>query len=941
MNSKNNPDDVEMVFWKREEMVLQICDFVSTRVNWLPKDQNLIEIAKELNIGLDSLVFVDDSPREIELIRQTLPEVVALQFPSEAAEVKILIEKLYAIFNNGPVTDEDKRRSELYQLSNSRTRLKAQTASMEEYLQALDLRVIIRRGRENLTYAARIAQLTQRTNQFNLTGARFTEEQINGFIRLSGDEAVEIKQRVYSLEMIDKFGNAGLVAVMIVSRHPDDYFQGRPVYRCRIEGFYFSCRAIGLTLEDAFMAWVVKNLREENVYGLEGWYKRTERNSQVEKLYSRFGFQQIGDDRWEAYLPDFDMRFPAWIRVITPDAAGNEDDYHHGSTTDGGKNDSDHRKMEDAISRSWRQAARIGDLDAIRAMGVTDFADALGVRTLDAAVRVDFIEIKHEESLIAISDNTWKHIRKIRHDPEFMSGLEDPSIIRGVLAKAPADERDFQQACIYKALNRSLQGPGIYLVGGFNEFYIKSSFFHELLEFNIANAGCQDEMMVKIARHASIKVIEHEMRFACLMGDYELNRVVYDYWRCEQQRLDLRNQNNHLFVKRYRAQLHDLVSLAGHPMKQISAENRLPETILFKDESSRLWDQARAAVKKGNRIDFADGGILIGCCLKPGNLSAAIEPDRSEKFIPELCAPGKCPEWKDLKHTTRDILRKNLSIYARIRAQRIQPVMVANHIAGKDGVPILAIDKRNGRFIFSALHEGKLYVPLSLLKLLIEKDRNDEIQLLLDLADELIAHNDQAKQKDWERFCAFVVREWAMESIKKWYIPAEERLFGVTCIKLLQSAAYLRRSTEGLGRVDLHMHSVYSDGFFTPAHLVVEYWLKGFSVMSITDHDTFDSQPEAIAAADILGNIQYMPGIEMTVYTPDHKAESVHLLGHWRKGNNAFLSWLEEAREKGWLEGIETSRNKAREIAGRILAEYNRQCPKELRITDEDIRKVF
>ena len=316
MNSKNNPDDVERVFWNREEMVLVICDFISTRVNWLPKDQNLREIAKELNIGLDSLVFIDDSPREIELIRRNLPEVIALQFSSEPAAVKRLIEELYTVFKKGPVTDEDKRRAELYQTNNIRKQLKAEVASPEEYLCALDLRIIIREGKENLPYAARIAQLTQRTNQFNLTGARFTEEQISGFIRSLDNKPAATRQRVYSLEMRDKFGDNGIVGAMVLAQLPDGYCCEQLVYRCRIEGFYLSCRAIGLTLEDALMAWVVKRLIGENVRRIEGRYYKTERNGQVENLYSRLGFPKTGENSWEALLPVIDINFPDWIRIV-------------------------------------------------------------------------------------------------------------------------------------------------------------------------------------------------------------------------------------------------------------------------------------------------------------------------------------------------------------------------------------------------------------------------------------------------------------------------------------------------------------------------------------------------------------------------------------------------------------------------------------------------
>ncbi|MFA5373844.1 MAG: PEP/pyruvate-binding domain-containing protein, partial [Candidatus Omnitrophota bacterium] len=173
-----------------------------------------------------------------------------------------------------------------------------------EYLNSLGLKVITREGVENVHYAGRIAQLTQRTSQFNLTGKRFTEEQVQALILSDKD------YRVYSLQMADKFGDAGIVAVMIVS-----VSYGSDTIKCGIEGFYLSCRAIGLTIENALMAAVVKYLSEGDIHIVEGWYCRTERNSHVEDLYPRFGFGISGKDRWMILLPGFEMKSPGWIRI--------------------------------------------------------------------------------------------------------------------------------------------------------------------------------------------------------------------------------------------------------------------------------------------------------------------------------------------------------------------------------------------------------------------------------------------------------------------------------------------------------------------------------------------------------------------------------------------------------------------------------------------------
>ncbi|MBM3244799.1 MAG: HAD-IIIC family phosphatase, partial [Candidatus Omnitrophica bacterium] len=307
INSKNNPQDIEEALKKHPDMVLKKTDFAAIKANWQDKATNMREIAQELNIGLGSLLFLDDSVQQRELIRNNCPEVLVIDLPQEADNWINLLENL-GLFEPRIVTKEDAARTESYAAKKQREELKQQTGSLEAYYRSLGMRAIFRKNQANRPYISRIAQLSQRTHQFNLTGKRYSEAQVEALLIPDNNYSV------YTIELIDKFGNSGIVGLMVVT---DGYL---------IEEFCLSCRALGLTVENAFMAYVSKDKHVNHNYPLCGIYKSTAKNALFSGTYEQLGFhkeEERADGRVIWRLSER-LEPPGWITLIpsipiTPD----------------------------------------------------------------------------------------------------------------------------------------------------------------------------------------------------------------------------------------------------------------------------------------------------------------------------------------------------------------------------------------------------------------------------------------------------------------------------------------------------------------------------------------------------------------------------------------------------------------------------------------------
>lgn len=233
--SKNNPDDVTAVFDLHRNMPLQWADFVATRVNWLPKSENLRSMARELSLGLDSFIFLDDNPAEVAEVRAHCPEVQAITLPANRDHVSPFLDRVW-VFDQPTITSEDKHRTERYHEDVIR-RAAATSMSYTEFLLGLNLKIDIREL-EGAAEIDRAAQMTQRTNQFNFTTRRYTTAQFREAIGTSSTKAL-------TAFVSDRYGDYGQVGLITYNVKHD---------ALRIDTFLLSCRALGKGVEHAMMA---------------------------------------------------------------------------------------------------------------------------------------------------------------------------------------------------------------------------------------------------------------------------------------------------------------------------------------------------------------------------------------------------------------------------------------------------------------------------------------------------------------------------------------------------------------------------------------------------------------------------------------------------------------------------------------------------------------
>jgi FkbH-like protein/FkbM family methyltransferase len=228
--SRNNEADVFEVFRKRPEMPLRPGHLAAWRVNWQPKSENLRELARELNLGLDSFVFFDDSPMECAEVRAGCPEVLTIQLPKDSALMPNFLKHVWGLEPRA-VTGEDQKRTQMYRQNIEREQLRKQSLTLADFLASLDLKVTI--GAAQAAQVARIAQLTQRTNQFNCTTIRRTDAEVRQLLDTGGKTCLTI-------EVQDRFGDYGLVGVVICECTAETL---------EVETFLLSCRVLGRGVE--------------------------------------------------------------------------------------------------------------------------------------------------------------------------------------------------------------------------------------------------------------------------------------------------------------------------------------------------------------------------------------------------------------------------------------------------------------------------------------------------------------------------------------------------------------------------------------------------------------------------------------------------------------------------------------------------------------------
>lgn len=286
--SKNNEVDVRELWSGHPSVLLREEHFASLRINWQDKATNIREIAAELNIGLDSMVFIDDNPAERELVKSMLPEVAVPEFPVHPYGLPEFIRRITSdYFTVYSLTAEDMAKTEQYRNNARRAAQKARFADMDEYIRSLEIRLTIA-GVTPLT-VERAAQMTQKTNQFNLTTRRYTDADIRNFVRSGA--------KVITLGVADKFGDNGITGLMIVT-----YADPQTAV---IDTLLMSCRILGKGIEYAFVSCVLRRLFAEGTTLVEASYVPTSKNGLTADFYPKCGFGTVADGRYRLVAEEF------------------------------------------------------------------------------------------------------------------------------------------------------------------------------------------------------------------------------------------------------------------------------------------------------------------------------------------------------------------------------------------------------------------------------------------------------------------------------------------------------------------------------------------------------------------------------------------------------------------------------------------------------------
>jgi FkbH-like protein len=295
--SKNNLDDVKELFEKNQMMVLNESDFICKKINWINKADNLKSIAKELNLGLDSIVFIDDNPVEQKIVSDILPEVKVPLFPKAIEELNswFILDVIYPYFSKTLLTKEDIEKADQYVRNQQRSEVQ-NTLDLDGFIKSLDIRLNIFQNEDR--YVSRISQLTQKTNQFTLTTKRYQENEIKKMI-LKGD-------LIYALDYSDRFGKEGIVgsAIVLLSQKT-----------AKIDSFLMSCRIIGRNVEFNFILNIIYSLKAIGVIKVVATYLETKKNKMVSSFYDDCGFEKISETDYSQEIDILIMQLKKKLKI--------------------------------------------------------------------------------------------------------------------------------------------------------------------------------------------------------------------------------------------------------------------------------------------------------------------------------------------------------------------------------------------------------------------------------------------------------------------------------------------------------------------------------------------------------------------------------------------------------------------------------------------------
>lgn len=304
MCSKNNQADVDEVLQRHPHMLLRQEHFAARRVNWISKPDNLISLAEELNLGVDSFIFVDDSDHECAAVRDRLPQVEVIQVPSRPVDVANCLDAV-ARLEVLSLTAEDLQKTAMYAQERQRREILEQASTSSnsaDYLARLGMKMQITLAPS--AHVPRLSQLTKKTNQFNLTTRRYEEHELRAFI--ASDTWL-----VADFSLADRFGDSGIVGLAMFKR------LGSGV--AELDTFLMSCRVIGRQAESTFLQALLEILANQGVNEVHADYLQTAKNSLVKNLLPQEGFQPSAE-RWfirlDAEWAESRGAFPIEIHLV-------------------------------------------------------------------------------------------------------------------------------------------------------------------------------------------------------------------------------------------------------------------------------------------------------------------------------------------------------------------------------------------------------------------------------------------------------------------------------------------------------------------------------------------------------------------------------------------------------------------------------------------------
>ena len=295
--SKNNAEDVRSAMASHPFMVLKETDFAIQKINWRDKAETIAEIAEELSISVSDIVFLDDNPAECERVKSAYPDIQVIQVSQKPFEVPNSINKIDRL-ETVRLTKEDRLKSQQYVQQQQRINIKKEALDLNDFLKKLEMTVEI--SQVNEFSLPRAAQLTQKTNQYNLTTKRYTEADIQNLIKTG---------HVYTVSCRDKYGDNGIIGLTVLVERERTLF---------IDSFLLSCRVISRKIEVCMLSFIVQLAQTLDMKSVVGQYIKTAKNNPCATLYPSNGFLEIDDSRYEYDLGKGPILSPEYITQISP-----------------------------------------------------------------------------------------------------------------------------------------------------------------------------------------------------------------------------------------------------------------------------------------------------------------------------------------------------------------------------------------------------------------------------------------------------------------------------------------------------------------------------------------------------------------------------------------------------------------------------------------------